>query len=834
MKAVLRHVFLGSLRRRPLGTLLSLLAVALGVALGLAVHLIHDAALDEFSRGLRLLSGEADLQILGPRGGFDDALYVELLGRAEVAEASPVLEVQARLPGREATLRVLGVDVFRLPAVQPGLLPLADEGGGALAALAPQRIFLSAAAANALGVRAGDELVVQSGVAEHALIVSGALPAAGHGQQLAVMDIAAAQQLFGRMGLLTRIDLRLAQGVGAEQARRVLAGMLPPGLSVLTPDAALGQAAGLSRAYRVNLGMLAAIALLTGGFLVFSTQLLSVVRRRQTFAFLRALGLERRSLRAALLAEGAVLGLLGGLGGVLLGHVLTALAFRLIGADLGAGYFDGVQPSLQFKPWLVLGYAMLGVAAGLAGSWVPARDAAMLQPAQALRAASDDAGLAVRPRWWATLCCLLGAAVLCTAPPLGGVPVAGYAAIACLLAAGVLALPGATGIAARVLALRASPVWRLARARLGGAPGQTVVAGAAVVASVALASSMAIMVSSFRLSLDDWLSRMLPADLYLQASSSGASGYLDADVPARVAALPGVAAVEPIRAEQLRLSDARPPVTLLARAIRQAGDLPLVEGRIDGMAGQDLPPAWISEAVADLFALRSGDELELPLQGRAYRFRVAGIWRDYARQHGAVALDLAQYRALTGDLRTNDLAISLRAGADPAAVTRALHQALGERTIRVAGAGEIRALSLRIFDRSFLVTYLMEAVAVAIGLFGIATSFAALASARRREFGMLRHLGLTRGEIGRLLALEGALAAAVGVAVGLLAGAAVAWVLVEVVNRQSFHWSMDMSLPVGGLAVFAGALVGLAALAARLAGAHAMRQSAVRAVREDW
>jgi putative ABC transport system permease protein len=377
---------------------------------------------------------------------------------------------------------------------------------------------------------------------------------------------------------------------------------------------------------------------------------------------------------------------------------------------------------------------------------------------------------------------------------------------------------------------------RLAHARLAAAPGQAVVAGAGVVASVALAVAMAIMVSSFRGSVDEWLTRVLPADLYLRASTSGASGFLSPAVIDRIAATPGVVAAHPVRFDTLRLGDERFPVTLIARKVAGGMQPPLVDGRFADAAepAADVPPAWISEAMADLFGLGVGDAVSLPLGGAARNFRVAGIWRDYARQHGAVLVELEDYRALTGDLLANDVAIRLEAGASPEAASAALRATLGERLIEIVTPGEIRAITLAIFDRTFLVTYLMEAVAVLIGLFGISTSFAALATARRKEFGMLRHLGLTRREIGRLLALEGALTAAVGVAVGVAAGGAVAVVLIEVINRQSFHWSMEISLPVAGLAAFAAALVLLAALAARLAGRQAMRESAVLAVREDW
>jgi putative ABC transport system permease protein len=329
---------------------------------------------------------------------------------------------------------------------------------------------------------------------------------------------------------------------------------------------------------------------------------------------------------------------------------------------------------------------------------------------------------------------------------------------------------------------------------------------------------------------------MLPADLYLRASSAGASGFLAPEVVARTAALPGVAAARPVRYDTLRLSDERVPVTLIARAVAGGIALPLVAG-VGGEAarGPDgLPQVWISEAMADLYGLAVGETLALPLGGAAHRFRIAGIWRDYARQHGALIVELADYRARTGDTLANDVAISLAPGATVDSVSAALRAELGGRTIEITQPGEIRAITLAIFDRTFLVTYLMEAVAVLIGLFGISTSFAALATARRKEFGMLRHLGLTRGEIGRLLALEGALTAAVGLAVGTVAGGAIAFILIEVINRQSFHWSMDLSLPLAALGAFSAALLMLAALAARLSGYQAMRQSAVLAVREDW
>ena len=866
--AILWHLFLASLWRRRLATLLSILAIALGVALGLAVQLIHAEALNEFGRGMRLLGGEADLQVVGPQAGFDEKLYLRLAQRPEIAEASPVLEIEARLPGRERTLRILGVDLFRLARVTPSLLPVAAGGEEALAGATAQAVevaaptarqdvrlralqegvlFLSPAAASQLGLTSGKQLLVQSGLGQVTLTIAGQVPGAGMGQALAVMDIAAAQVTFGQVGSLSRIDLRLAPGVDREQARWDLAADLPAGVRLQTPTEAQSELEGLSRAYRVNLTMLAAIALLTGAFLVFSAQWLAVVRRRQEFALMRALGLDRADLRRGLLAEGALLGLVGGLVGVTLAHGLTGLAFRLLGADLGAGYFRGLTPALSFQPGLLLAYLGLGVAAGTAGAWLPAREAMRMVPARGLRAGDEAEAYRSAPRWGLALGMLTAAALLCGLPPLAGLPVGGYLAVLMLLVGAVLILPGVTPLALRPLPGLGSILWRLARTRLAAAPGQAVVAGAGIVASVALAVAMAIMVNSFRISLEEWLTQMLPAGLYVRAAPAGTSGYLDAEAVARLAALPGVKGTRPIRYETLRLGATGEVMTLIARPIGEKAPLPLVAGSLaaGGSYSEPMPaelnlnpcvppPAWITEAVADRLGLGVGDSLDLPLGERVRRFIVAGIWRDYARQQGAIAIEIATYRHLTGDGRVNDLGLFLTPSTDPQALMPAIRDRLGEAVTEMILPGDLRGMILEIFDRTFLVTYLMEAVAVMIGLFGISTSFAALATSRRKELGILRHLGLLRRQVAHLLAMEAGLTALIGVLVGLVTGGAMALILIKVINPQSFHWSMEVQWPWGLLLTFSLAMILLSALAAALASRQAMRQEAVLAVREDW
>ncbi len=812
----------------------SVLAIALGVALGYAVQLINAVALSEFSQAVQSLSGEADLEIRGPRAGFDEELYARVASLPQVAVASPLLEVDARLPGRQEPLRLLGVDAFRTAYVQPGLVGAAPAD--MLDLLRPDVLFLSPAAAEWLELKVGDHLKVQVGLAEVNLRVAGLLHG-GARERLGVMDIAAAQQALKRLGNISRLAIRIRPGVDADALQARLQAELPPGLVVERPQSDLQRNASLSRAYRVNLNVLALVALFTGGFLVFSAQALSVLRRRAQLALLRVLGVTRAGLMRLLLAEGVLIGACGAAIGLVAGYVIAAAVLARFGADLGAGQFRGLHPDLHAEPGASALFFILGVLVAVAGSLAAAIDAARAAPAQALKAGDEQTAFArLQPAWPGIA--LIAAGMACTAPgPVDGIPVFGYVAIGFMLVGTLALMPR---LATRTFGLLPSPAGagaRLALAQLQGAPGQAAVSLAAIVASFSLMVAMAIMVASFRVSLDDWLAQVLPADFYLRTGIGGDSAYLGPQDEARIAALPGVRRVAFLRIQQLLLEPGRPRVTLLARTLD--GDdpgrlLPLVSDALQPRAGEP-PPLWASEAMVDLYGYAPGKVVELPLAGKLQRFTVAGIWRDYARQHGSVIIDRSLYGALSGDLNSNDAALYLEAGASPAAIREAIRRAVpGGVNLEFGEPGEIRARSLHIFDRTFAVTYALEAVAVLIGLFGLSSSFGALVLARSREFGMLRHVGMTRRQIGAMLASEGALVSALGLALGLALGWVISLVLIHVVNRQSFHWSMELHLPWGLLALLAAALLSLATLTALASGRHALGVDVVRTVREDW
>ena len=841
MLALLRTFSWQELRHHRWRSAAAILAVTLGVALAFSVHLINASALSEFSSALRSVNGQPDLELRAAQGSLDEALYPRLARHPQVEVASPVLELATmlRLPdGRGQSLRVIGLDALSVTAMAPALMPQAAADADRMALFTPRTVFLNPAARTLAGQL--KTLDVQVGQRPQPLRIAGTVSAGG--PPLAVMDIAAAQDLFGRAGQLTRIDLRLVPGT--DRSAFIDSLQLPASLNLSAPADSALRIDRLSRAYRVNLTVLALVALFTGAFLVFSVLSLSVSRRSSQFALLGVLGLTAARRRALVLVESCALGAIGSALGIGLGTALAALALRLLGGDLGGGYFSGVTPSLHWDSLAAALYGALGVAAAALGGWLPARQAERLPLAASLKGLSAQAGAQRRSRSGLLLIALAG--VLALLPPVNGIALAAYLSVTLLLVGGIVALPQAIAGVYDALAPRLShhllPLLAVERARRVRETAAVAVSG--VVASLSLAVALTVMVASFRESVTTWLDIVLPADLYVRTADStgaGEAAFLDPTFVRAIAAAPEVARIATQRVRPLLLDPSRPPVALIARPLSEpARQLPLLEDPLAPPSPQAIP-LYVSEAMVDLYGLRPGGSfpaLSATFAGQP-GFFIAGVWRDYARQNGTITMDSTAYERLSGDTAVNDLQIWARPGTAIDAVQARVRElgrqaSGGADVLEFATTQEIRATTLRIFDRSFAVTYWLQAVAIGIGLFGVAASFSAQVLARRKEFGLLRHLGLTRAQVLSVVAGEGAAWTLAGSAAGLLLGLAVAVVLVHVVNPQSFHWTMDLHVPWLRLAALSLAVVAAGTLTAWAAGRAAAGRDAVLAVKEDW
>jgi putative ABC transport system permease protein len=842
-----RHLSWPAWRDQPGRILLAIVAVMLGVALAFGVHLLNGAALTEFARAARGINGQPDLVLRARSGPLTDADLAELLNRPEVTVANPVLEAQALWPGqtgpqgRGLSIQLIGLDPLALLTAAHNGRPLAPEltpqvDGGWTRLLGANTVHLNAAARARLTPEATTlklRLAPPGSAPRDIELDIGGRIAAGTAP-LGVLDIADAQVLFGRLGALDRIDIQLAAGTDATAWARAL----PARWLAAAPADEGKQLSDLTRAYRVNLGLLALMALFTGSFLVYAVLSLATAQRLPQWALVGVLGVSARMRWRLILAEGLVIGLVGTALGLALGVGLAAGALKLMGSDLGLHGASGSSIGLIFNQPLLLpaaAYALLGLAAALVAALAPALTVRRIAPALVLKGLGLPAGRTL-PAWVGLGLLALGAALAWLPPVWGDTPVAAYVAMLCLLMGGLALVPaGVRGLGAALARLPAGPLLLLARERSRDQATEARRSLAGVLVALALAVAMTVMIGSFRDSLERWLDQALPADLYVRSALRGADGMAAPLAPALLdglSHLPEVARASPQRSARLRLAPRADAVALTARDI-DAGGLPLIE-RWTGAAAADAVAVWVNEAGRDRDGLRPGRVFQAQLadSGRVVHLQVRGVWRDYSRQATALWMHLPDYRRLSDDTATTELALWLAPGRTLDAARAAVRRLAGDDA-ETAAAGELRALSLQIFDRSFAITVWLQAVALAVGLFGVIASQSAQALARRREFGLLRHLGLSRRDLMRLLLLEAGLTGGAGALAGLALGLGLSVVLVYVVNPQSFHWSMELSLPLARLAALVGLAFAAAVGASLLAGRRALGADAVRAVRED-
>ena len=611
---------------------MSVLAIALGVALGFAVQLINQAAVGEFAGSMATLSGNADLEVRGPRSGFDETLFATLARDPDIAGASAVVEVDARIKDRDDALPVYGVDAFRAGVVTPALLA---DAADPLDALRPDTVFLSPAAAAWLSVQTGDTLVLQSGLRDVPLKVAG-LVRSPSTQRYAVMDIAAAQQAFDRVGRLTRVDLRARPGVAIATLRARLNSAVPSGLAVEAPRTRADATTRMSRAYRVNLNVLALVALFTGGLLVFSTQALSVVRRRAQFALLRTLGLTRRRLVALLIIEGALVGAAGSLLGLLAGFALGVAVMRVFGGDLGAGFFRGVPPSVTVDPIALVVFGALGIAVAALGSAIPAleaRNSRLLSPS---RRALRRAWLSISEATRSCSAALAGRRLLCACR---------RRRLAAVRLPGDRAAPprhAAAHAADGDVSSRARPTPRSIPRRVGNRPAAWRPGAGNGEPGHRRCQRLADGVDGHHGRLVPPFTRRMArfrpaADLYVRSGTAGDSTFFSADDQRKFAGLPGVRRVNSCARKACSSIRAKPRVALLAR------DLP-ADDPARAAAGQRKATAAARRSATGVgkrsngrsLRIQAGRQITLLLAGRDVAFTVAG---RLARLCAATGLD---------------------------------------------------------------------------------------------------------------------------------------------------------------------------------------------------
>jgi putative ABC transport system permease protein len=822
------------------------LAVALGVAIALAVDLANATAIASFASSVNVVSSHVNLQVLGVGHGFDDRTLLRVQNVSGVLDATPVIEdaltvgAHAGDPFSGEILQVLGVDLLR-PVPGANVTPASDpwvlvNGRGAI---------VSARVAAAYRWRIGSTIVALAGDRIVRLRVAGVLPSdvAGVDSSVVFVDIATAQEAFDKLGRLDRIDCivdpaRLAQTTVA--VRRVL----PPGVRAIEPKVRTGEIARMLRSFQLNLAALSYIALLVGMYLIYNTVAISVVQRRPEIGTLRALGATRAQIFRTFLAEGALYGIAGSLGGLAFGSLLARYSVAAVSKTVDTLYVASHADHVVFDPLIMLQAFVIGVVAAIVATLVPAWEAAATPPAIAMRAHGYErrlphfAGRAARAG-----IVLLVAAFGCTlAPPVGDVPLFGYAAGLLIIFGGSLCAPlaiaGLSRLANRLFGER-SASGEIAAANLAASPIRNSVAVASLMIAIAMTVAVAILIGSFRTTVVAWAGDTLKADLFVRPMGLGdasSDATFSPSVASTIARVPGVASVDvfrgltiPFRGRITNLGATNLSGLATRNAVRLLGGAdPVALART--LPGSDA--VLISEPFASKFSLGPSDRFALDTPSGTVTFTVAAVYNDYSSDAGLILMDVATYRRLYRDPALSSLAVYARPGVDLPALRAAIVRSVLPLRIDTETTRELRALVIAVFDRTFAITYALYVISITIAVLGVVSTLFALVLERRREIGLLRYLGLRTRDVRRMVYFEAGFVGVLGGLFGVAVGVLLALLLIFVINRQAFGWLIELHMPYDFLVeafvlvVFAALVAGVypAGVAARIRTSEALRE----------
>jgi putative ABC transport system permease protein len=843
------------LLRHPWQTVLMVLGIALGVAVVVAIDLANTSASQAFDLTTDAVAGRATHQIVGGPTGLDEATYVRLRVEGGVDLAAPVITEYITSPQLgNRPIRLLGVDPFAEAPFRSYLLDAPVGSAAGLAAVGrwvafltqPGTLLISEDLAREQGLAEGDRISLDAaGRRSEGVIVGLLRPADALSRRaldgMALADIATAQEITGKLGRLDHIDLILPEGDTAAASR--IAALLPPDAQIVAVQARSGALAQMTAAFRTNLTALSLLALVVGMFLIYNSMTFSVVQRRPLFGTLRCLGATREEIGWLVLVEAAVVGAVGSLLGLGLGILLGQGAVRLVSQTINDLYFVVSVRGVAIEPASLVKGAVLGVVATIGSAALPAWEAASVPP----RLALTRSALEEKARRAVPLTAAGGALALLAGGALLGIPtrnlVLSFAGIFFVTIGFALLTPAVTVVlmkgGAPILDRIAGVLGRMAPRSVTGTLSRTAVAIAALMVAVSVTVGVGLMVGSFRGTVITWLGQTLWGDIYISAptlTAARSSAPLDPAAWEIARQWPGVQ-----RAEVLRSVEVASPEGQIAVAAVSDPDFthPRIFVSTDGgreAAAQAVKNGAVlaSEPLANRLGLPAhGAHITLITDRGPHDFPIAGIYRDYSSSQGVVMMGLDLYRSLWNDPAITAISLTLAPGVDPDTVVRELRDRLASiqpaqraQRVLVQPNKVLRAEALNVFDRAFAITGALQLLAAVVAFIGVLSALLSLQLERGRELGLLRAVGLTARQLRGVVLLEtGLMGAAAGV-LALPTGLALALILIYVINRRAFGWTLQFQAKPE---VFLQALV-LAVGAALLAGIYpALRMSRMQA-----
>ncbi len=830
----------------PLRTALTVFAVALGVAVVVAIDLAGEASAGSFQSSMETLTGEADLEISAV-GGVEERILGDLVRLPYNLEFSPRVEGFAIVEKSGATVPVFGLDLIgdaTLQRAQPE-----DAGDSAFDF---EQIDADNAAWVGYGVadEPGGKLRLQINDRFIDYTVAGVLRAEGFRgvsvKDVVILDIAAAQRALDKLGRLDRIQVYQPDDEGERDWQAVIQAALPAGVEIAAIGSAAEENKKMLGAFRWNLRVLSYLSLIVGAFLIYNTIAVSVVRRRPEIGVLRALGATRQHVRWAFLVEAAVLGAAGTVVGLLLGRILANGAVELMSLTVQTLYVTSAPGEIAVTLPRLLTAALAGIGVALLAAWIPAKEAAEVPPTEAMARGRRDfdarQGVTRRLAWAGLVALAAGLASL--APPVANAPLFGYLAAVLLLASSALAAPWFVKTASQLGSRWAFRLFGiegfLGSRSVAAALARTAILVGALSTATAMLVSIGVMVGSFRETVMVWMDRQLRADLFIRPAGDPATDRyptMDVALADAIEAMDEVEAVDRFRAYPIRYNGLKSNLGAGdAKLHGQRAGIRFLQG---GPSAEILtkltsgPYVVVSEPFARKHNVWTGDTVTLPLGGEQVELENLGVFYDYTSERGAVIIDRQVLLRYLPDPNVSSLAIYLKPGADPDAVQERIFAENPTRQLYIATNGKLRREAIAIFDRTFAITWALEAVAVTVAVLGMAGALLALVIDRKREIAVLRFLGASSGQIRKLILTESGLLGLMSIVLGTALGTVLSLVLIYVINKQSFGWTIQFHWPVGLLLLALGGVYAASVAAGLYPARLAARLNPIEAAHEE-
>ncbi|MEJ2710152.1 MAG: ABC transporter permease [Anaerolineales bacterium] len=843
--------------RHPWQSILMVLGITLGVAVMVAIDLANASASRAFDLSTETVAGRATHQIVGGPQGLEEGLYTQLKRAGMAAPMAPVLSTYVSSPQLgERPFQLLGVDPFAEP---PFRSYLGGTGGGAEAArpapaigdltrllTEPGAVLVSTDVAERYGLSScgadspeGDcQITLEIDGTPQAAFVSGLLEPSDNLSRraldnLILADIATAQELTGRIGKLDRIDVILPEkgSIAFSQQSAQIDALLPEGVRLQPVNARSGTIEQMTAAFRVNLTALSLLALVVGMFLIYNTMTFSVVQRRSMFGTLRSLGVTRREIFALVSAEALAAGLLGASLGVGLGILMGQGAVRLVTRTINDLFFVVSVQGIQIPLISLIKGFVLGVAATLFSAIPPAWEAASAPPRSALRRSNLESKARRYVRWAA----LGGLILLATGLGILLIPthslVVSFTGTFAVIIGCALLAPVVTGVLMRLVTPALGRLWgslgRMAPRDVVNSLSRTSIAITALMVAVSVTIGVSLMVGSFRHTVIAWLDQTLQGDVYISAPSltaSRSSAEIDPAVVTQVRNWDGVQRVDVLRAANVDSPSgsiqvaATDNTTVAEERVFLSNKVPPADMWAEMLSGAVI----VSEPLANRLDLpRQEASISLYTDQGLQDFPVIGVYYDYASPQGTVTMALPVYRQYWNDAAITAMGVRLEPAVQADQVTRDLQDHLpGRQRLLIRSNQTLREEVLTVFDRTFAITGALQLLATIVAFIGILSALLSLELERQRELGILRAVGLTVRQVWGLIVIETGLMGAVAGLLSMPTGYILAVILIYIINRRSFGWTLQMQV---ALAPFVQAML-VAVVAALLAGIYPARR----------